>query len=126
MAWRVLVVEDHPLSLELVTEFLEQEGCRVLTALTAEEALRLAEAERPDLILMDLQLPGMSGYEATRRLKAHPGTAAIPVVALTASAMQGDDLKAQEAGCDGYLIKPLSPSAFRDALRRFLPRDTGQ
>jgi CheY-like chemotaxis protein len=120
VAWRVLVIEDHPVSLELVTELLQQEGCQVLTAETADAGLRLAAAGRPDLILMDLQLPGMTGYEATRQLKADPATAAIPVVALTAQAMRGDDLKAREAGCDGYLTKPLTPHALRETLRRFL------
>ena len=121
MSLRVLVVEDNQVNLELVIEVLEQEGCQVLTTRSAEAGLRLAVAERPDLILMDFQLPGMTGYEATRRLKAHPATAAIPVVALTASAMRGDDLKALEAGCDAYLTKPLELRAFRDTLRHLLP-----
>lgn len=121
MSLRVLVVEDNPVNLELVVEVLEQEGCEVLTTQSAEAGLRLAAAERPDLILMDFQLPGMTGYEATRRLKGHPATAAIPVVALTASAMRGDDLKALEAGCDGYLTKPLDLRAFRDTLGQLLP-----
>jgi len=116
----VLVVEDHPLNLELVTDFLELEGHQVLVAGSAEAGLRLAETERPDLILMDLHLPGMSGYEAVRRLKVSPATAAIPVVAFTASAMRGEDLRAREAGCDGYLAKPLTPRKFRETLRRFL------
>ena len=121
MSLRVLVVEDNPVNLELVTEVLKQEGHQVLTAQSAEAALHLAAAERPDLILMDVHLPGMTGYEATRRLKANPATAAIPVVALTASAMRGDDLKAREAGCDGYLTKPLDLRVFRKTLRRLLP-----
>ena len=121
MTRRVLVVEDNPVNLELVTELVEQEGCRVLTAGSGEAGLRLARAERPDLILMDLQLPGMTGYEATRRLKADPATAAIPVLAITAFAMPGDDLKARKAGCNAYLTKPLDAQVFRDTLRRFLP-----
>lgn len=124
MAPRVLVVEDSPINLELVTELLEQEGCQVLAAPSAEAALRLAATERPDLVLMDLQLPGMTGYEATRRLKAAPATAAIPVLVLTSSAMRGDDLKAHEAGCDAYLTKPLDTNLFRKTLRRFLAQDT--
>ncbi len=121
MSLRVLVVEDNPVNLELVTEVLKQEGYQVLTAESAEAGIRLAAAERPDLILMDLQLPGMTGYEATRRLKAHPATAAIPVLALTASAMRGDERMAFEAGCDAYLTKPLNLPLFRDTLRRFFP-----
>ncbi len=123
MARRILVVEDNPVNLELVTELLEQEGYQVLTAESAEVALHLTLVERPDLILMDLQLPGMTGYEATRRLKAHPSTATIPILAITASAMLGDDLKAREAGCDGYLTKPLDTQTFRETLRRFLTPD---
>lgn len=126
MAPRVLVVEDNPVNLELVTELLEQEGCQVLAAASAEAGLRLALAERPDLVLMDMQLPGLSGYEATRQLKANPATAAIPVVALTAFAMRGDDRKAGEAGCDGYLTKPLNTDAFSETLRRFLTRGAGR
>ena len=117
---RVLVVEDNPVNLELVTELLEQEGCEVLTAESAETGLRLATAEHPDLVLMDLQLPGMTGYEATRQLKAAPATAAIPVLVLTSHAMRGDDLKAREAGCDGYLTKPLDTGLFRETVRRYL------
>ncbi len=120
MGRRVLVVDDHPMSLELVTELLQQEGNQVLAAASGEVGLRLAAAEAPDLILMDLQLPGMTGYEAIRRLKADPATAAIPVLALTGSAMRGDDLKVREAGADGYLTKPLDARAFRGTLRRIL------
>jgi len=122
MAPRVLVVEDNLVNLELVIALLEQEGCRILTADTAQEGLRLATAEHPDLILMDEQLPGMTGYEATRRLKADPATATIPVVAFTAQAMRGEEEKAKAAGCDAYLTKPLDPEVFRETLRRFLPR----
>ena len=126
MVPRVLVVEDNPVNLELVTELLEQEGCQVLPAASAEAGLRDAEAEQPDLILMDLQLPGMTGYEATRQLKANPATATIPVLALTSFAMRGDDRKAREAGCDGYMAKPLDTDAFRETLRRFLSRGAGR
>ncbi len=120
MRGRVLVVDDHLMSLELVTELLQQEGNQVLAATSCEVGLRLAAAEAPDLILMDLQLPGMTGYEAIRRLKADPVTAAIPVLALTGSAMRGDDLKVREAGADGYLTKPLDARLLRETLRRFL------
>ncbi len=122
---RVLVVEDDPASRELVAALLEQAGCQVLTAAAAEIGLALATAERPDLILMDVQLPGLTGYAATRTLKADPATAAIPVVALTARAMSGSESEARDAGCDAYLTKPLDMEAFRDTLRRFLPAGTG-
>lgn len=117
---RVLVVEDDSVNLELVTALLEGEGCHVLSAGTADQGLRLAATERPDLILMDIQLPGMTGYEATRRLKADPATASIPVVAVTAQAMRGEEARAHAAGCDAYLTKPLYTHALREALRRFL------
>ncbi len=122
MAWRVLVVEDHPVDLELITELLTQAGCQVLSASSAEVGLRLAEVERPDLILMDFQLPGMTGYEATRQLKADPTTARIPVVALTANAMRGEEARAIAAGCAAYLTKPLDTQMLGDSLRRFLFR----
>jgi len=122
VAWRVLVVEDHPVDLELITELLGAAGCQVLSASSAEVGLRLAEVERPDLILMDLQLPGMTGYEATRRLKADPTTASIPVVALTANAMCGEEARAIAAGCAAHLTKPLDPQVLRETLHRFLLR----
>lgn len=120
MAPRVLVVEDNPVNLELVGALLESEGYHVIPAETADGGLRLAATERPDLIVMDIQLPGMSGYEATRRLKADPTTAAIPVVALTAHAMRGEEARAREAGCNAFLTKPIDTKAFRETLRRFL------
>jgi two-component system cell cycle response regulator DivK len=120
MAPRVLVVEDNPVNLELVAALLESEGCGVILAETADVSLRLAATERPDLIVMDIQLPGMSGYEATRRLKADPATAGIPVVALTAHAMRGEETRAREAGFDAFLTKPIDTLAFRETLRRFL------
>lgn len=120
MAPRVLVVEDNPVNLELVGALLESEGYSVILAGTADVGLRLAARERPDLVVMDIQLPGMSGYEATRRLKVDPATAAIPVVALTAHAMQGEEARAREAGCDAFLTKPIDTKAFRETLHRFL------
>ena len=119
---RVLVVEDNAINLELMVALLEREGCEALVAETADVALRLARTARPDLILMDVQLPGMTGYEATRHLKADPTTTAIPVVALTAQAMRGDEDRAAEAGCAAFLTKPLDGRAFRDILHRFLPK----
>ncbi len=123
MSPRVLVVEDNPVNLELVVALLEEQGCRVLTAQTADAGLRLVAVERPDLILMDVQLPDMTGYDATRSLKTDPATAAIPVVAITAQAMRGDEAKAREAGCDGYLTKPVNTHAFRQMLKRFIPEE---
>ena len=119
---RILVVEDNIVNLELVVALLEEQGYQVLTAETADAGLDLAASERPDLILMDLHLPGMTGYEATQCLKANPVTARIPVVAITASAMRGDAARAQAVGCDAYLTKPLDARAFHETLHRFLRR----
>lgn len=125
MTSRVLVIEDHPMDRELVVELVELEGYPVLEADSAEEGLSLAVAERPALILMDLQLPRMSGFEAIRRLKADPTTAAIPVLALTASVVGGTAArKASEAGADACLIKPLDTSVFRQTLHRLLASRT--
>ena len=119
-AARVLVVEDNPVNLELVAALLETEGYGVILAETADASLRLATAERPDLIVMDIQLPGMSGHDATRQLKADPTTAGIPIVALTAHAMRGEETRARDAGFDAFLTKPIDTQAFLDTLRRFL------
>jgi CheY-like chemotaxis protein len=113
---RILVVEDNPINLELVTVLLEQEGCEVTATDRGERALELAAGTRFDLILMDLELPGMNGYEATQRLRADPATAAVPVIALTAQAMRGEDARARAAGCSLYLTKPLNTQQFREVL----------
>ncbi|RPI08478.1 MAG: response regulator [Zetaproteobacteria bacterium] len=126
MAPRVLVVEDNPVNLELVAALLENEGCGVLLAESADLGLRLAAAEHPDLIVMDIQLPRMSGYDATRRLKADPVTARIPVMALTAHAMRGDEARARAAGFDAFLTKPIDTRVFRETVRRFLGNRGGE
>ncbi|MBV9491391.1 MAG: response regulator [Verrucomicrobia bacterium] len=108
MSATILVVDDHPTSLKLACGVLESEGYRVLGAADAEQVRAvLAAGTRPDLILMDLALPGVDGLTLTRQLKADPATQGIPIVAVTASAMKGDEAKAFEAGCDGYLTKPI-------------------
>ena len=109
----VLVVEDNPANLKLATFLLESAGHAVLSAADAETALTIARAEQPNLILMDIQLPGMDGLEATSLLKRDDATRAIPVIALTALAMKGDEERIRAAGCDGYIAKPLS---YRDFL----------
>ncbi|MBI4840469.1 MAG: response regulator [candidate division NC10 bacterium] len=116
----MLVVEDNAVNLELLVALLEQEGCEVLVAETADAGLHLARTAQPALILMDVQLPGMTGYEATRHLKADPATAAIPIVALTALAMRGEEERAKAAGCAGYLTKPLDTETFRETVRQLL------
>jgi two-component system, cell cycle response regulator DivK len=107
----VLVVEDNAANMRLAVFLLENAGYSVLTDTNAEAGLATARASRPDLILMDIQLPGMDGLEATRQLKRDDATRAIPVIALTALAMKGDEERIRAAGCDGYIAKPL---AYRD------------
>ena len=120
MAKRILVAEDDPDSRSIVVKTLTLEGHETLEAADGRSALALARQERPDLIVMDLALPGMDGWEASRRLKADPGTADIPIIALTAHAMRGDEERAREAGCDGYLSKPCRPQRMREVVARFL------
>lgn len=108
----ILIVEDNPANMKLAAFLLENAGHAVLQAVDAETALQLARAGAPDLILMDVQLPGMDGLEATRRLKADPATRAIKIVALTAFAMPGDEEKIHAAGCDGYIAKPIRYKEF--------------
>jgi len=110
---KVLVVEDNPANMTLATFLLQSVGHAVLPATDAETGLTLARSEQPDLILMDIQLPGMDGLQATALLKADAVTRDIPVIALTALAMKGDEARIRAAGCDGYIGKPL---AYRDFL----------
>jgi two-component system cell cycle response regulator DivK len=109
---KVLIVEDNPANLSLATFLLKSAGHTVLCATDAEAGLTLARAERPDLILMDIQLPGMDGLEATAQLKRDSATRAIPVIALTALAMKGDEERIRAAGCDGYIAKPMAYQEF--------------
>src|SRR5476651_1843440 len=104
---KILIVEDNPANMKLATLLLFKAGHTVLSAVDAETGLTLARADQPDLILMDVQLPGMDGLAATALLKKDPATAAIPVIALTAMAMKDDQEKTRVAGCDAYIAKPL-------------------
>lgn len=110
---KILVVEDNPTNMKLAVLLLETAGHTVLTAPDAEGGLALARAEQPSLILMDIQLPGMDGLVATQMLKQDEATRDIPVIALTALAMKGDEERIRAAGCDGYVAKPL---AYKDFL----------
>ena len=120
----ILVVEDNPLNLELVTDILEAQGYRILQAITGADALSSIESERSDLILMDIQLPGLDGLTVTGAIKDNPNTRDIQVIALTAHAMRGDEDKAREAGCDGYISKPIDTRQLPVTVREFLERDT--
>ena len=115
----ILLVEDHALTRKLARNALRSRGHRVIEATTGEEALEKVRQQRPDLILMDLQLPGMDGLEVTRRLKGDPSTAGIPVVAVTALAQSEDERSARAAGCVGYITKPIRLSRFPDQVERF-------
>jgi len=110
---RILVIEDNATNMRLSAYLLESEGHVVLGATNAENGLAIARAEQPDLVLMDIQLPGMDGLEATAVLKGDATTRTIPVIALTALAMKGDEERIRAAGCDGYIAKPL---AYRNFL----------
>ena len=121
----ILVVEDNEQNLKLLRDVLEYTGYDVRTARTAEDGIALAVSEPPDLVLMDLQLPGIDGMEALRRLRESPRTADIPVVAVTAQAMKQDRERALQAGFDGYVEKPISVRAFPDQVRRFLSDGRG-
>jgi CheY-like chemotaxis protein len=116
---KVLVVEDVDLNRDLVVQLLEDKY-HVIEAVNGKEGVELAEREKPELILMDLSLPVMDGWEATRRIKANPDLRSIPVIALTAHAMVGDEKKALAAGCDDYLVKPLDEDALVAKIAKYL------
>ena len=111
----ILIVEDNPANLKLAATVLEKAGHAVLSAEDGEKGLVLARERLPDLVLMDIQMPGIDGLEATRRLRADPATAGLKIVALTALAMKGDEERILEAGCDGYIAKPFR---YQDLLDR--------
>ena len=121
----ILVVEDNERNLKLLRDLLEYEGYDVRVARTGEDAVTLAVKDPPDLVLMDLQLPGIDGMEALRRLRESPRTVDIPVVAVTAQAMKQDRERVLQAGFNGYVEKPISVRAFPDQVRRFLPDEGG-
>jgi len=117
---KVLIVDDNQDSRELVVKILKARGYQMIEAVDGEEALEKAIAEKPDLILMDRSLPKIDGYEVTRRLKGREEFKGIPIVALTAHAMTGDREKALEAGCDGYISKPIDVRALPELIRSYL------
>jgi two-component system cell cycle response regulator DivK len=120
MSTRILVVEDQEDNRRIVRDLLTSAGYEIIEAVTGEEGVKSAETHVPDLILMDIQLPGLDGYEATRRIKANTTLRQIPIIAVTSYALSGDDVKAFEAGCDGYVSKPFSPRALLAKIREFL------
>lgn len=122
----ILLVEDHEDNRIIYRTALEHFGYRVLLAPDGGEGLRLAREELPDLILMDVSIPVVDGWEATRILKSEPETRHIPIVALTAHALAADRERAREVGCDGYLAKPVEPRRVVEEVRRYLPPEPGE
>jgi two-component system cell cycle response regulator DivK len=121
MSKRILVVEDTEDNRRIIRDLLSSVGYALIEAVDGIEGVALAEAERPDLILMDIQLPGIDGYEATRRIRANLSMAHTPIIAVTSYALSGDEAKAREVGCDAYIAKPFSPRELLAKVREFLP-----
>jgi CheY-like chemotaxis protein len=124
MTPRVLIVDDNAMNVDLVSFLLTADSMQVDAAVDATQAIARIAAQRPDLILMDVQLPGIDGLELTRRLKADPATRHIVILALTAYAMKGDEAKMRAAGCDGYIAKPVNVATFVGEVRSFIEAST--
>ena len=121
MSKLILVVEDQEDNRRILRDLLTNSGYDVIEAINGLAGVSSAEAHRPDLILMDIQLPGIDGYEATRQIKTNPDLKKIPIIVVTSYALSGDDLKAFEAGCDAYVAKPFSPRVLLAKIREYLP-----
>jgi two-component system cell cycle response regulator DivK len=121
MTKRILVVEDQEDNRQILRDLLASAGYEMTEAGDGEAALVAVKAQRPDLILMDIQLPLMDGYEATRRIKADPDSKSIPIIVVTSYALSGDEGKARAAGCDAYVTKPYSPRQLLAKIREYLP-----
>ncbi len=121
-AQSILIVDDNPANMKLVRVLLSAEGYNVRTALDAKEALAELKTSKPDLILMDIQLPGMDGLELTRQLKSDPATEDIKIVGLTAYAMRGDQERILAAGCDGYIPKPIDTRTLANSVKGYLEK----
>jgi two-component system cell cycle response regulator DivK len=125
MTRRILVVEDQEDNRRIVRDLLTATGYELIEAQDGEAGIRLAKEQRPDLILMDIQLPVLDGYEATRRIKADPELRAVPIVVVTSYALSGDEQKAIAAGCDAYVAKPFSPRQLLATVRKLLGETGG-
>ena len=121
MTKRILVIEDTEDNRQIIRDLLSSVGYELIEATDGVSGVALAQKERPDLILMDIQLPEIDGYEATRRIRAIPELAKVPIIAVTSYALSGDEAKTREAGCDGYVAKPFSPRQLLAKVREFLP-----
>jgi len=122
----VLVIEDNEQNLYLVTFILEKNGYHVVAARDGREGIALAGHQTPSLILLDIQLPGMNGYEVAQALRCNPALAEVPIVAVTSYAMVGDRERALEAGCSGYIEKPINPDTFLKDVERQLSKETAR
>jgi len=121
MTRRILVVEDQADNRRILRDLLAHAGYEVIEACDGEQAITSASVHRPDVILMDIQLPLLDGYEATRRIKADPTLKHIPIIVVTSYGLSGDEAKAQAAGCDAYVAKPFSPRALLAKIREYAP-----
>ena len=120
MTKRILVIEDTEDNRRIMRDLLESAGFALIEAVTGEEGVAMAQQHGPDLILMDIQLPVLDGYEATRRIKAQPALSNIPIIAVTSYALAGDEAKTRAAGCDAYIAKPFSPRQLLAKVRELL------
>jgi two-component system, cell cycle response regulator DivK len=125
MSRRILVVEDQDDNRRIIRDLLSSVGYEMIEALDGESGVRLAASQRPDLILMDIQLPVLDGYEATRRIRQNPDLDQVPIVAVTSYALSGDDAKAVAAGCNAYVAKPFSPRQLLATIRELLGEADG-
>lgn len=117
----ILLIEDHEDNRRIVRDLVASTTYALIEAATGEDGVAMVATHHPDLILMDIQLPGIDGYEATRQIRANPDFASIPIIAVTSYALSGDDVKAREAGCDDYVTKPYSPRVLLGKIRQYLP-----
>ena len=120
MSKRILIVEDQEDNRTILRDVLSTVGYELIEALNGEDGVKLAQNERPDLILMDIQLPKMDGYEATQQIKSIAELKTVPIIAVTSYALSGDEAKARAAGCDGYIAKPFSPRELLAKVRKYL------
>lgn len=123
MSRKILYIEDNEQNLYLVTFLLEKNGYQVCSATDGPQGIAMAAAERPDLILLDIQLPGMDGYTVARNLRSNVDLSVTPIVAVTSYAMSGDREKALASGCTGYIEKPINPDTFIQQVEQHLPKD---
>ena len=123
MSKRILIVEDQEDNRTILRDVLSTVGYELIEALNGEDGVKLAQSERPDLILMDIQLPKMDGYEATQQIKSIAELKTIPIIAVTSYALSGDEAKARAVGCDGYIAKPFSPREVLAKVRKYLSEE---